>query len=229
MVGSMLNITERKQAEDAQKRFNEALEKTVQLRTAELKRSNEDLERFAHVTSHDLKEPVRKLLISVDQIKRKYEPVLGEGVVLLNRLSKSAFRINEMIESILKFSTLNYDSYEAGDVDLNVIIENVTDDLELIILEKEAQLIYQRLPVIEGSPVLLHQLIYNLIYNALKFSKSGVTPIINIESRALQNNGHELVEIKIKDNGIGFSQVEASKIFNSFVRLHSKDRDEGTG
>jgi PAS domain S-box-containing protein len=229
MVGSMINITERKQAEEAQRRFSEELERTVQARTVELQRSNEDLERFAHVASHDLKEPVRKILFSINLIKIKYQSVLGEGVVLLDRLTKSASRLNQMIESILAYSIVRYEPQGAERVDLNLIIQNVRDDLELIISEKDAQIIVQPLPVIEGSSVLLHQLFFNLVNNSLKFSRVGVSPVVTIESQLLQTGANEMVEIKLVDNGIGFGPDEASRIFQSFFRLHSKDRYEGTG
>lgn len=229
MVGSMINITERKQAEEAQRRFNVQLEETVQARTLELQRSNEDLERFAHVASHDLKEPVRKMLTSIDMIKIRYRNRLGDGVALLDRLTKSAARLNEMIESILAYSTVKYEPQKAGQVDLNSVMQNVRDDLELIITEKKAQLVVQPLPLIEGSAVLLHQLFYNLVNNSLKFARAGVKPVVSVEWQHLQREAGEMVEIKLADNGIGFSQEEAHKIFQSFVRLHPKDKYEGTG
>ncbi|MBO9681083.1 MAG: CHASE domain-containing protein [Flavisolibacter sp.] len=229
MVGSMINITERKQSEETQRRFNEQLEKTVQERTMELQRSNEDLERFAHVASHDLKEPVRKILTFIDVIKMNHQASLGRDAVLLDRLAKSASRLNQLIESILAYSKVNYEPQQAQSINLNAVVQDVKDELELIISEKRAQIVAGPLPVIEGSFVLLHQLFYNLLNNALKFSKAGVQPIITIQSRTLPAGGDEMVEIKVEDNGIGFSQEYADSIFQSFVRLHSKDRFEGTG
>ncbi|HEV7331898.1 MAG TPA: CHASE domain-containing protein [Flavisolibacter sp.] len=229
MVGSMINITERKRAEEAQRRFNEELERTVQARTLELQRSNEDLERFAHVASHDLKEPVRKMRTKIDLLKTKYQSRLGDDLPLLDRLAKSATRLNQMIESILAYSTVRYEAQGAEQVDLDGIIRNVCDDLELVIAEKGAKIIAEPLPQIEGSSVLLHQLFYNLVNNALKFSRAGVAPVLTIEAQCVPAGAGEVVEIRLADNGIGFSQDEAEKIFQSFVRLYPKDRYEGTG
>ena len=133
-----------------------------------------------------------------------------------------------MIDSILAYSTVKYEPQKAEEVDLNGIIQNVCDDLELVISKKGAKIMVQPLPVIEGSSVLLHQLFYNLVNNALKFSRAGIKPALTIGSQVLQG-ASEIAEISLADNGIGFSQDEATKIFQSFVRLHPKDRYEGTG
>jgi signal transduction histidine kinase len=217
-----------KKAEEGQRRFNEELETIVQDRTVELQRSNEDLERFAHIASHDLKEPVRKMLIVTDQLKTRHQNSLGDGMRLVDKLSKAASRLNQMIESILKFSTVSYESHKAEPVNLNNTISDVIDDLELIISEKNAQVIKGTLPVIEGSTALLHQLFYNLINNSLKFSKDGTDPVIKIEADEMPAE-ENLIEIIVSDNGIGFKQDDANRIFQSFFRLHSKDRFEGTG
>ncbi len=217
-----------KKAEESQRRFNEELETIVQDRTVELQRSNEDLERFAHIASHDLKEPVRKMLIVTDQLKNRHQDSLGGGMRLVDKLSKAASRLNLMIESILKFSTVSYESQPAEKVDLNNTIRDVMDDLELIISEKNAQIKTGALPIIEGSNALLHQLFYNLLNNSLKFSKDGIEPEISIDANEVVNEENN-IELVVSDNGIGFNQDDANRIFQSFFRLHSKDQYEGTG
>lgn len=229
MVGSMINITERKRAEEAQRRFNEELERTVQARTVELQRSNEDLERFAHVASHDLKEPVRKMRTAIDLFKTRYQSKEGDDLFLLGLLARSATRLNQMIEGILAYSTVKYEPQGAERVNLNGVIRDVCEDLELVIAEKGATISAQPLPPIEGSPVLLHQLFYNLMNNALKFSRPGIAPVLTIEAQEGEPGAGEMVEISLADNGIGFGPDEAEKIFQSFVRLHSKEKYEGTG
>ncbi|MCA1918924.1 MAG: PAS domain-containing sensor histidine kinase, partial [Flavobacterium piscis] len=103
-------------------------------------------------------------------------------------------------------------------------------DLELIINEKQAILIVSELPEIEGAPILIHQLFYNLIQNALKFSKADQPPRVIITCTVIKNEQDiEMLEIKIKDNGIGLDPVFAEKIFDAFERLHSKDEFEGNG
>jgi signal transduction histidine kinase len=153
---------------------------------------------------------------------------LGDGIRLVDKLSKAASRLNLMIESILKFSTVSYESHKAEPVDLNNTIRDVMDDLELNIAEKQAQVKTGSLPVIEGSTALLHQLFYNLINNSLKFSKEGIEPVISIKENKLVTE-ENTIEIIVSDNGIGFNQDDANRIFQSFFRLHSKDRYEGTG
>jgi signal transduction histidine kinase len=114
-------------------------------------------------------------------------------------------------------------------VDMNLVLQNVVEDLELVISEKNAQVNILPFPNVEGSSVLIHQLFYNLMNNALKFSKKETQPVITISSSVIRKGPDEIVEISFVDNGIGFNQDEAKKIFQSFVRLHPKDRYEGTG
>jgi light-regulated signal transduction histidine kinase (bacteriophytochrome) len=130
---------------------------------------------------------------------------------------------------VLKYSTVNAARYPADNIDLNQIIENIKYDLELVIQEKKAILIQDQLPVIQGAQVLIHQLFYNLINNALKFSKADEPPRVTILAEILNSDKGDYVKITIKDNGIGLDPAHSEKIFNAFQRLHSKDEYEGTG
>jgi signal transduction histidine kinase len=120
-------------------------------------------------------------------------------------------------------------------VDLNEILNNIITDLEILIHQKEAVIQLKPLPHIEGSPILLHQLFYNLVNNSLKFSRHNVKPIIQITcNKPLASDiknlpAQEYISIVIKDNGIGFDQSFAENIFKTFSRLHTKDKYEGTG
>lgn len=230
-----------------QKQQNEVLsslvsERTAELRAAnvELQRSNEDLQQFAHVTSHDLKEPVRKIKMYSDLLKNNYLDLFDEkGKSYVRKIENSTNRIYAMIEGVLQYSSV--DTAETGfeKIDLNDICATILEDLELVIAEKKAEVTFSGLPVVTGSYTLIYQLLYNLINNSLKFVRDGVRPVIGISSRKakrdeLQKAGisapdREYYRIDVADNGIGFEQSYAEKIFDSFIRLNSKDKFEGTG
>ncbi len=202
------------------------LQLRVAERTRELIESNEELQKFAHVASHDLKEPVRKIRIFLSRLKMQYEEQLPEKANLfLGKIESAASRMSAMIDGVLLYSSLSALQQDVERVDLNNVMSQIREDLEIAIEEKKAQVIADRLPVIEGSAVLLYQLFYNLLNNALKFTKADTTPVVRISSILSDKN----VVIDIEDNGIGFRQQYAEDIFDSFVRLNAKDKFEGTG
>ncbi len=213
-----------------QKEIEKNLEQLISERTNELQRSNHDLQQFAHVASHDLKEPVRKVRTFSSRLQEEYSDVLPEkGQLFLEKIQSATERMYAMIEGVLRYSTLNASQQQTEKVDLNQVLANVEGDLEVAMQQKAARLIYEKLPEIEGAGVLLHQLFYNLINNSLKFSREDVPPVIEVSSTPDSKDGKEYVRLIVKDNGIGFQQQYADRIFSSFTRLHSKDRYEGTG
>lgn len=213
-----------------QREFEEELKKQVESRTDELKRSNDDLMHFASVVSHDLREPLRKIKIFNKLLRTDIEnDVSDKSKKYLQKISHSAQRMENIIEGILTYSTLDKTLQHIETVDLNEIIENIKIDLELLIKEKKAVLITSDIPEIEGAPILLNQLFYNLIQNALKFSKADQPPRVLITNTVINTNGRDLVQITIKDNGIGIDRAFAEKIFTAFERLHTKDEYEGNG
>ncbi|MEI6950557.1 PAS domain S-box protein [Paraflavisolibacter sp. H34] len=213
-----------------QKTFSEQLERMVAERTKELHRSNEELQQFVHVSSHDLKEPVRKIKTFVNRIEEAFHEELGEtGRFYLSRVQTAANRIFAMIDGVLTYSTISAWEEIYEPVDLNEVIKSVEFDLELAIQQTGATLHYGPLPRLEGAPVMLHQLFYNLISNSLKFARAGVPPVITITSEILEHQGKAFVCMDLQDNGIGFEQKYAEKIFGTFVRLHAKDKYEGAG
>ncbi|WDF57579.1 ATP-binding protein [Flavobacterium sp. KACC 22758] len=137
--------------------------------------------------------------------------------------------MENIIEGILTYSTLDKTLQHIETIDLNEIIKNIKIDLELLIKEKKAVLITSDLPEIEGAPILLNQLFYNLIQNALKFSKADQPPTVIITNTIINSDGQDLLQITIKDNGIGLDKAFAEKIFTAFERLHTKDEYEGNG
>jgi signal transduction histidine kinase len=217
--------------------YAERLEDEVHRRTEELLRlnislekSNEDLQQFAHVASHDLKEPVRKIRTFSGRILEEYGSVLNqEARGFLVKIQQATARMAAMIEGVLAYSMLNGNEQPITAVDLNEVFANIESDLELALQERDATIRREPLPSVEGAPVLLYQLFYNLVGNSLKFSKKGNRPLITIASRVVEEVGKQIALFTITDNGIGFDQHQAGRIFEAFTRLNSKDRYEGTG
>ena len=231
--GSATNIND-------QKLHNRNLEEMVALRTLELSRSNEDLQQFAHVASHDLKEPLRKIRTFSDLLIVDFAAQLPEKAkTYINKLSNSSERMSDMIDSVLKYSVVNATEQRAETVDLNLLVEGIQNDLELLIIQKNAKIIYDDLPKIKAVSALMYQLFYNLINNALKFSKADVPLVIKIKSAILSpselstykdlNTNITYHHFIFSDNGIGFNQEYAVKMFNVFTRLNARDKYEGTG
>jgi PAS domain S-box-containing protein len=223
LIGVVQDITEHKQ-------FADHLSQMVEQRTKDLKRSNEDLVQFAHVVSHDLKEPVRKIKMFNDALKNILTDKVDEkGLKYLEKMQTASDRIFLIIDDVLAYSTINASGYPPQKIDLNDIIHHIKSDLELLIDEKKAILIMDELPVIEGAAVLIHQLFYNLINNALKFSKAERPPRVTISSAIIDVNAEPHVRVTVADNGIGIDAQYSARIFEAFERLHSKNDYEGTG
>lgn len=223
IIGTIQDINEHKE-------FQEELKKQVAENTDQLRRSNDDLLHFANIVSHDLREPIRKIKIFNGLIKNEKEAVFSENTLkYMSKIDQSSERMQNIIEGILAYSTADKNKQYIEDIDLNETIENIKTDLELIIKEKNAILVTCDLPVIEGAPILINQLFYNLIQNALKFSKADQPPRVIITSKMTIIDGADAIEITIKDNGIGLEADYLEKIFGAFERLHSKDQYEGNG
>jgi signal transduction histidine kinase len=204
-----------------------------------LKASNEELERFAYVASHDLQEPLRKIILFSDQLAIKYKSTLREeGIDFIERIIKASERMRVLIRNILSFSrsSANSDSFE--ETDLNGLLDGILSDLEVSIEQKKAVFHIGKLPVLKIIPSQFRQLFQNLIINALKFSKENRPPEIHIYAettwqKQLLPDGFtqdgKYCNIYVRDNGIGFEQKYANEIFTLFKRLNSNDKFEGTG
>lgn len=213
-----------------QREFEQELKKQVASSTEELRRSNDDLLHFANVVSHDLREPVRKIKIFNNLLRNEKDSVFNENCKkYINKIEQSAVRMNGIIEGILAYSTINKTKQPIEKIDLNEIIENIKTDLELVIKEKGAIFNSCNLPEIEGASILITQLFYNLLQNALKFSKADLPPRVIITCTDTILDGQAAVQITIKDNGIGIDPAFTERIFDAFERLNSKDRYEGNG
>lgn len=220
--------------------LTEELERKVKERTITLEAANAELEQFAHVSSHDLQEPLRKIRTFSELLKDNAYHLLDDSSRrYLDKINTTAERMSNSLKALL-----NYTSMQRREkfimVDLDDVVKHVLVDLELLIQQKNATIIKDQLPVINAAPVQMQQLFYNLINNALKFSKPEVPPVVtitsnNFEGSALVQKFPQLdhsttyCEIIIRDNGIGFHQQYAEKIFSIFQRLHKKTEYEGTG
>ena len=220
-IGAFTDIHDQKETE-----LN--LEELVSERTLELQRSNEDLQQFAHVASHDLKEPLRKIKTFLNRLVTEYgSNIPGKGQNYIERIQSAADRMDSMINGVLTYSSIAASDQQIEKVDLNEVLNNVVTDLELLIQQKQATIRLGELPAVEGASVLFYQLFYNLINNSLKFSRKDMTAIITVRWAPMK--GSERIKIELEDNGIGFEQQYADRIFETFSRLHSKDQYEGTG
>lgn len=235
-VGTLTNITEQKTA-------NQILEHRVKERTAELEEtnrkleiSNDELEQFASVVSHDLKEPLRKIRTFSSFIKDRNLLTEGHGSDYIDRIIYSSQRMTQMIDNLLNYSTISAAEL-AKPIYLNSIIDEVLIELNDIIKEKGAILQIGELPQIEIIAIQIKQVFYNIIGNALKFSRKDVTPIITIGSETIEEKSAnsnasasgKFCRITITDNGIGFDEKYASKIFMIFQKLNNKTDYEGHG
>jgi signal transduction histidine kinase len=228
LVGITRDIT-------AKKNFENELERNIR----ELNRSNKELEEFAYVASHDLHEPLRKVLTFSERLKGRFGLALGEdGKVYLDRICASADSMRSLIDNLLEFSKISRGTRSFIKCDLNDVLKHVLSDQELRIEETSTVLQIKDLPSIEAVPSELKQLFNNLIGNALKFRKKDIPPIIKIVCKKLSHKeksdlllpfNRVFYAVNIQDNGIGFESVYAEKIFEIFQRLHGKAEYAGSG
>jgi signal transduction histidine kinase len=205
----------------------------------ELRRSNADLEQFAYVASHDLQEPLRKITSFGERIDKKFGEALGpDGRLYLERMRDTAARMSLLINNLLAFSRLTRRSDALTPTDLNAVVQNALNDLEMKISETKATFSTTHLPTIGAVPGQMQQLFQNLLANALKFTKPGVSPEIHLSAEPLalsERDAHHLdagrryVKITLRDNGIGFKPEFSEQIFVIFQRLHGRAEYEGTG
>ncbi|RFM27192.1 sensor histidine kinase [Deminuibacter soli] len=222
----------------------EVLEQKVQDRTADLKASNEallrtnqELEQFAYVASHDLQEPLRKIQIFSQLITSNQGKPAFNTAKYQQKVEASARRMSGLINDLLNFSRLGKSNGQFVQVNLNTVLQQVLNDFEVMITQKKARIHSDPLPVIKAIPIQMNQLLHNLVGNALKFSDDA--PEINIRLRILDGQavhiypqlqqGIEYAELTVADNGIGFDPRYAEQIFVIFQRLNNGQQYSGTG
>ncbi len=204
----------------------------------DLEISNHDLQQFASVASHDLQEPLRKIQVFSKLLLEKYnQDLTPEGRKYIGKIIESAGRMKTLVIDVLNYSKLSARDPEIKMTNLKDVLVELLEDFELIIQEKKAEIIIGELPVLEANRGQIRQVFQNVISNALKFSKKGLAPVIEISSKRIKFKNLDSDEqadgpyclIRIKDEGIGFDTKYGKHIFELFERLHSKDAYEGTG
>jgi two-component system CheB/CheR fusion protein len=238
-LGSCTEIHDRKVV-------NDELEQKVAQRTHDLietnntlSNTNSELEQFAYVASHDLQEPLRKILTFSDRLMKFKNEIPEEGKIYMDKISSSTERMSHLIDDLLNFSRTSAVNKKLIRTDLNKSLKDVLDDFELIMTQKMATIKSDTLPTIPALPLQIHQLFHNLISNALKFAKENEPCVITITARELGKD--EISEFKMldpervyseivfSDNGIGFNPEFASQIFVIFQRAHYEKKYQGTG
>lgn len=207
----------------------------------ELQRSNQNLEEFTRAASHDLKEPIRKIQIFTDRLKHSLRNSMDNTAQdIFNRMENAATRMRTLIDDLLEYSHVTAELLPAEPVDVNEVLQQVISDLEIMIDESGAIIECEDLPVIMGYRRQLQQLFLNLINNSIKYHKPDINPHIYIHSQFIKGAETDLdipeadlettfLKVEVSDNGIGFDQKDAEKIFDVFIRLHNNKQYAGTG
>ncbi len=209
--------------------FRVRAEANVKTSANELRRSNEELEQFAYVASHDLQEPLRKIQAFGDRLKTKCGPQLGtEGHDYIERMLSSSKRMRQLINDLLAYSRLTTKSRTYSPVSLASIAVGILSDLEIRIQQSAATVEVGVLPTIDANPLQMRQLFQNLLSNALKFARPNVPPVVSVYSDILPGE-RPLCRLRFRDNGIGFDVKYLDRIFQVFQRLHGRGEYEGTG
>ncbi|NSL89674.1 hypothetical protein ECE50_022725 [Chitinophaga sp. Mgbs1] len=223
--------------EHRMKSYQRDLQQNISL----LNKTNQELEQFAYVASHDLQEPLRKISTFSDRLQMKYRDQLPpDAIQLIDRMVSAVARMRVLINDLLIFSRAGRITPESiTSVDMNQLVQEVLNDLEVPLEEKNATVTYDQLPEIEGSDTSFHQLFQNILANAIKFASPERQLHINISHEILTGKeaggfkenlaNSQFCRISIADNGIGFDPAFAERIFLIFQRLHGISEYTGTG
>ncbi|MEE8328596.1 MAG: ATP-binding protein [Thermodesulfovibrionia bacterium] len=204
-----------------------------------LKTSNAELQDFAYIVSHDLREPLRKITMFGERVKEKYTNALDDqGRDYLERMQNASERMQTLISGLLEFSQITTRAKPFVPVDLSQVANEVLSDLEAQIDKTKGHVEVGNLPTIDADPLQMRQLFQNLISNALKFHQKGKSPVVKVNAQKVKDeyldqhgafSSDKLCQITVEDNGIGLEEKYADHIFGVFQRLHSRNEYKGTG
>ena len=212
----LLEVAERQQAQQELERV-----------AARLRHSNAELEQFAHVASHDMKEPLLLIVSFAERLLAKWpEKFDGKAGEFLGRILKAGHQLQELMDNILQLSKVRNCDHPFGAVDLDDLLREVMDDFEEKTRQMGGTIGLGTFAAIEGDRTQLRQLFQNLIANALKYRQKSIPPLVEVKGRMLPG---KIYEITVQDNGIGFEEKHAERIFQPFVRLHGRHEYDGTG
>lgn len=216
IIASVVDVSYRKRAEQQ-----------IRTKAEALQRNNEELQQFAFIASHDLREPLRKVLAFSNLLTTgRYGNFDDKGNEFISYITDAANRMEELLDSLLSYSRVTSKARPFKQVDLNVVIGSVLADMQLAINEKSAHIECAPLIALEADEVQLRQLFQNLLSNSLKYSRPDVAPLIRIVGNKAAADRYL---ITFADNGIGFEQQYAKQIFEVFKRLHGRGAYPGTG
>jgi PAS domain S-box-containing protein len=238
-IGTAMNI-------DKQKSFADQLKEEVSSRTKQLADSNlkleemnKELQSFAYISSHDLQEPLRKIqMFSEVLMEKEYDKLSSSGKTKFEKIQSAAYRMQSLINDLLSYSRTDTEKRVFETIDLKNLVDDVINDLGEELSKKGGTITLKNSIEIEVVKFQFRQLMYNLLSNSIKYSRSDVAPVVTVETEIITNaksidenllNNKEYVQITITDNGIGFEEQFSKKIFEVFQRLHSKQEYVGTG
>ena len=196
---------------------------------SDLTRSNEDLEHFSSVAAHDLQEPLRKIEAFSDRLATKLDGTLDDqGQMYIDRMLGATSRMRGLINDLLSYSRLSTEKKAFETVVLTAIVHDAVCDLSALLEETQGTVTIEPLPVVDGIPSQMRQLLQNLIGNALKYHRKGEAPVVTVSTTA-GDTSSDTIQLIVEDNGIGFDPEYAERIFGVFERLHGRDAYPGTG